>query len=185
MFKLEILLATIFGLFIVFSVIALFIMCTVGCIQCHKRKQAQRSRQRNRRGLNLPQRNMETQDQPTEQDHDEEENEEDRKTRDLSQAPPPAYRNANQYLNVDLEHAEVVQMSAMYKISTHSEEQEVPIFSPPQYNSVDNDSTEAYLPGIPNSSMTYAGENQIPSPYSTPQREPGRGKVDIRKDIVF
>ena len=160
MLKLETLLTTIFGLLIAFSVIGTCITCIVSCIQYRKHKQAQRTCQH--------QRDVETQDQPTEQEHNEEENEEDSRARDLSQAPPPAYRNANQYLNVDLEHTEVVQMSAMYRISTHSEEQEVSNLSPPQYTSVGNDSTETYLPGIPNSSMIYPGESQLPPPYSIP-----------------
>ena len=42
-------------------------MCIVGCIQYHKPS----SCHGNRRGLSLPQNDMETQDQPTEQDHDE------------------------------------------------------------------------------------------------------------------
>ena len=168
MLKLETLLVTIFGLFIAFSIIAVFIMCVVGCIQYRKRKQGQRPHQTNRGVLSQPRRDMDTQNPPSEQDHDEE-NGEAYRARDLSQAPPPAYRNAKQYLNVDLEHTEVIQLTAMYRISTHSMEPEESNPSPPQYTSVGNDS-EVHSFEILNSSVVYPQEMQedrLPPPYGT------------------
>ena len=57
------------------------------------------------------------------------------KARDLSQAPPPAYRNANQYQNVDLEHTEVVRIKeAYYRLSVHGESVDTTSL-PPDYTS--------------------------------------------------
>ena len=131
MLKLEILLTTVFGLLIVFSLIAILIMCIVGCIQ--GRKLGPRVCHANRRGSSHPQCSMES--RLVEEDHDEESGE--TRTRKLSQAPPPAYRNANQYQSVDLEHIEVVNSTAMYRISAHSEEPKVSSnLPPPCYSSV-------------------------------------------------
>ena len=148
------LLVTIFGLIIAFSVIAILVMCIVGCIQ--RRKQTRRSRHGNRRALSLPQNNMETRDQPTEHNRDEEESGEDTRARDLPQAPPPAYKNANQYQNVDLEHTEVVQMTAMYtyRICIHSAEPEVSNLSPPRYTTIGKD-FEAHSFEMLNSKVAY------------------------------
>ena len=127
------LLVTIFGLIIAFSVITLLVMCIVGCIQ--QCKQAQKSRHGNRRALSLPQNDMETRDQPTEQDCDEEESGEDNRARDLSQAPPPAYRNAKQYQSVDLEHIEVIIIKeTYYSLSVHCEPVDTTSL-PPDYTS--------------------------------------------------
>ena len=57
------------------------------------------------------------------------------KLRDLSQAPPPAYRNANQYQNVNLEHTEVVQIKeAYYRLLVHCESIDTTSL-PPDYTS--------------------------------------------------
>ena len=65
---------------------------------------------------------------------DEEESGKDR-ARNLSQAPPPAYRNANQYQNVDLEHTEVIQIKeAYYRLSVHCESIDTTSL-PPDYTS--------------------------------------------------
>ena len=61
--------------------------------------------------------------------------ESDRDRRDLSQAPPPAYKNINQYQNVDLEQAEVVRIKeACYRLSVHCKSTESTSL-PPDYTS--------------------------------------------------
>ena len=68
-------------------------------------------------------------DQP---EQDDEENG-DVRARDLSQGPPPAYRNANQYQNVDLEHTKVVKSTVTYRLPTNSEVETTSL--PPDYTS--------------------------------------------------
>ena len=147
------------GFFITFSIIAFFVMCIVGCTQ--KRKQSQRPRHANRRQPT----DMESQDLPSEQDNNDEENGEGCKTRDLSQTPPPAYRNANQYQNVDLEHTEVVQIKEAYyyRVSFHCKSTEITSL-PPDYTS------QRLSISIAPQEIE-APEGQLPPTYSTAQLE--------------
>ena len=98
-------------------------------------------------------------DQP---EQDEEESGEACRARDLSQAPPPAYRNANQYQNVDLEHTEVVKSTATYRLPTNSEVDTTSL--PPDYTSqrlsISVAPQEIQVP-----------EGQLPPTYSTAQLE--------------
>ena len=100
-------------------------------------------------------RNRDIENQP---EQDDEESGEVR-ARDLSQAPPPAYRNADQYQNVDLEHTEVIRMEETYRIFTH-----MTINLPPDYTSqglsVSVAPQEIQIP-----------EGQLPPTYSTAQLE--------------
>ena len=136
------------GFFIAFSIIAFFVMCIVGCIQ--KRNQDQRSHHVNR----TQPREMETQE--------EDNNAEAYKTRILSQAPPPAYRNANQYQNIDLEHVEVVRMEETYRIYTRME---------PETTSLPPDYTSQRLSISVAPQKIQAPEGQLPPTYSTAQLE--------------
>ena len=95
------------------------------------------------------------------ENQDDEENGETR-ARDLSQAPPPAYRNANQYQNVDLEHTEVVRTEEAYRISTHME---------PETTSLPPDYTSQRLSISVAPQEIQAGEGQLPPTYSTAQLE--------------
>ena len=57
------------------------------------------------------------------------------RARDLSQAPPPAYRNANQYQNVDLKHTDIVRIKeTYYRLSVHCESVDTTSL-PPDYTS--------------------------------------------------
>ena len=98
-------------------------------------------------------------DQP---DQDEEESGDTCRARDLSQAPPPAYRNANQYQNVDLEHTEVVRMEEAYRISTHME---------PETTSLPPDYTSQRLSISVAPQEIQVPEGQLPPTYSTAQLE--------------
>ena len=88
--------------------------------------------------------------------------EEDDRTRDLSEGPPPAYRNVNQYQNVDLEHTEVVRTEEAYRISTHMEPETTSL--PPDYTS------QRLSISVPPQEIQ-AGEGQLPPTYSTAQLE--------------
>ena len=102
------------SLFVMFIIVITCIICLVRCslVQsgyefCPSRRVS--SRHCNRHNENQP-------------EQDDEESREDNRARDLSQAPPPAYRNANQYQNVDLEHTEVVRIKeTYYRLSVHGE----------------------------------------------------------------
>ena len=100
----------------------------------------------------------------TEQD---EEDSEKVRARDLSQAPPPAYRNVNQYQNVDLEHTEVVRIKeAYYRLSIHSGSVDTTSL-PPDYTS-----HQRLSDGIALQQEIQAPEGQLPPPtYSTAQLE--------------
>ena len=100
----------------------------------------------------------------TEQD---EEDSEKVRARDLSQTPPPAYRNVNQYQNVDLEHTEVVRIKeAYYRLSIHSGSGDTTSL-PPDYTSHQRLSN-----GIAPQQEIQAPEGQLPPPmYSTAQLE--------------
>ena len=82
--------------------------------------------------------------------------------RDLSQAPPPAYRNANQYQNVDLEHTEIVRIKETYRISSHLE---------PETTSLPSDYTSQRLSISVAPQEIQAPEGQLPPTYSTAQLE--------------
>ena len=84
------------------------------------------------------------------------------RTRDLSQAPPPAYRNVNKYQNVDLEHTEVVKMKETYRVSAHLE---------PETTSLPPDYTSQRLSISVASQETQVPEGQLPPTYSTAQLE--------------
>jgi hypothetical protein len=93
----------------------------------------------------------------------EQDDEEVNRARDLSQAPPPAYRNINQYQNVDLEHTEVVRLEETHRISTHIMKPETASLPPD------------YTPQTPSISVApqevQAPEGQLPPTYSTAQLE--------------
>ena len=97
-------------------------------------------------------------DQP---EQDDEENG-DIRARDLSQGPPPAYRNVNQYQNVDLEHTEVVKSTATYRLPTNSEVETTSL--PPDYTS-----QRLSISVAPQEIQ--ASEGQLPPTYSTAQLE--------------
>lgn len=96
----------------------------------------------------------------TEQD---EEDSEKVRARDLSQAPPPAYRNVSQYQNVDLEHTEVVRTEEAYRISTHMEPETTSL--PPDYTS------QRLSISVAPQQEIQAPEGQLPPTYSTAQLE--------------
>lgn len=157
---------TISGFLIALGIISIIIMCIVGCIR--KQNQDQRANRSQPREVQTQDPNM-----PSEQDDNNEENHgEAYKTSGLSQAPPPAYRNANKYQTVDLKDINAVQVTGMHnKISTQSVSMVqtwASNLSPPQYL---NDSAEAYTAEILNSHMDYSqrtGTDQpLPPPYSS------------------
>jgi hypothetical protein len=97
-----------------------------------------------------------------EENQDEEENGEVR-ARDLSHGPPPAYRNVNQYQNVDLEHTEVIRTdSEAYRLSTNME---------PETTSLPPDYTSQRLSISVAPQEVQATEGQLPPTYSTAQLE--------------
>ena len=85
------------------------------------------------------------------------------RARDLSQAPPPAYRNVSQYQNVDLEHTEVVRTEEAYRISTHMEPETTSL--PPDYTS------QRLSISVAPQQEIQAPEDQLPPTYSTAQLE--------------
>ena len=97
-----------------------------------------------------------------EENQPEEENGEAR-ARDLSQAPPPAYMNVNQYQNVDLEHTEVVRTEEAYRISTHMEPETTSL--PPDYTS------QRLSISVASQQEIQEPEGQLPPTYSTAQLE--------------
>ena len=99
-----------------------------------------------------------------EENQDEDENG-DVRARDLSQGPPPAYRNVNQYQNVDLEHTEVVRTEEAYRISTHNNTME------PETTSLPPDYTSQRLSISVAPQEMQASEDQLPPTYSTAQLE--------------
>ena len=86
----------------------------------------------------------------------------DDRARDLSEVPPPAYRNANQYQNVDLEHTKVVISTAMYRLPANSGVETTSL--PPDYTS-----QRLSISVAPQEIQ--AGEGQLPPTYSTAQLE--------------
>ena len=90
----------------------------------------------------------------------EQDDEEVNRVRDFSQAPPPAYRNVNQYQNVDLEHTEVVRMEKTYRIYTRME---------PETTSLPPDYTSERLSISVAPQEIQASEGQLPPTYSTAQ----------------
>ena len=137
------------GLFVAVSVFGFFVICVMGYLQ--KRNQDRRSRHVNR-----------TQPRETETQEQENDDEEAYKTRILSEAPPPVYRNANQYQNVDLEHTEVARMQETYRISTRME---------PETTSLPPDYTSERLSISVAPQEIQASEGQLPPTYSTAQLE--------------
>ena len=99
-----------------------------------------------------------------EENQDEDENGEVR-ARDLSQGPPPAYSNVNQYQNVDLEHTEVVRTEEAYRISTHNNTME------PETTSLPPDYTSQRLSISVAPQEIQASEGPLPPTYSTAQLE--------------
>ena len=85
------------------------------------------------------------------------------RARNLSQAPPPAYRNVSQYQNVDLEHTEVVRTEEAYRISTHMEPETTSL--PPDYTS------QRLSISVAPQQEIQAPEGQLPPTYSTAQLE--------------
>ena len=142
----------------VFTVLVCLFCIVVGCIiRCSiLRQNGQDSSLRAdiRRSLSARYRDEENQD--------DEENGEVR-ARDLSQAPPPAYRNVNQYQNIDLEHTEVVRTKEAYRISSHMEPETTSL--PPDYTS--QRLSISVAPG----QEIQVPEGQLPPTYSTAQLE--------------
>ena len=96
-----------------------------------------------------------------EENQDEDENG-DVRARDLSQGPPPAYRNVNQYQNVDLEYTKIVKSTAMYRLPTNSEVETTSL--PPDYTS-----QRLSISVAPQEIQ--ASEGQLPPTYSVAQLE--------------
>lgn len=141
--------------------LAFFVMCIVGCIQKWKLRPRP-----HRANTSQPRSEVEIQDLPSEQDNDCEENGEAYKTRSLSQAPPPAYRNANKYQTVDLK--DITNIVQVIGVTKHCTDQDSGLnLSPPEYT---NDSSEPDTAGILGSDMDYSqtetGTHQnLPPPY--------------------
>ena len=109
-----------------------------------------------------------------EENQDEDENGEVR-ARDLSQGPPPAYRNVNQYQNVDLEHTEVVRIEERYRISTRMEPETTSL--PPDYAS-----QRLSISVAPQE--VQAPEGQLPPTYSIAQLDlVARSSHAIEQDL--
>jgi hypothetical protein len=145
--------ATIFtGITVLICIICLIIICLVRCSLLQTGHEFCPSRR-------VPSRycNRDIKNQPEQDD------EEVNRARDLSQAPPPAYRNINQYQNVDLEHTEVVRLEETHRISTHIMKPETASLPPD------------YTPQTPSISVApqevQAPEGQLPPTYSTAQLE--------------
>ena len=94
-------------------------------------------------------------------EQDDEESGEAGRARDLAQAPPPAYRNANQYQNVDLEHTEVIRTEEAYRIFSHLEPETTS--PPPDY--ISQRLSISVAPG----EEIQVPEDQLPPTYSTAQ----------------
>ena len=94
---------------------------------------------------------------------------------DLTEAPPPpSYRNVGQYQNVDIEHAEVVRMKSIYRLSSHTEPHAEPETTslPPDYTSTRGDdvTSERVSNGVGPQEMQIT-EGGLPPTYSTAQME--------------
>ena len=99
----------------------------------------------------------------------------DDEERDLSQVPPPAYRNVNQYQNVDLEHTKVVRTKETYRISTHME---------PETTSLPLDYTSQRLSISVAPQEIQAPEGQLPPTYSTAQLELMARRTAVEQDAL-
>ena len=97
------------------------------------------------------------------------------RARDLSQAPPPEYRNANQYENIDLEHTEVVQTKEAYRISSHLEPETTSL--PPDYTS-----QRLSISAAPQEIQVQEG--QLPPTYSTAQLELMARRIAMEQDTL-
>ena len=95
-------------------------------------------------------------------EQDDEESGETGRVRDLAQAPPPAYRNANQYHNIDLKDTEVVRTEETYRIFNHLEPETTSL--PPDYTS-----QRLSISAAPQEIQVQEG--QLPPTYSTAQLE--------------
>ena len=94
---------------------------------------------------------------------------------DLSEAPPPpSYRNVGQYQNVDIEHAEVIRMKSIYRLSSHTEPHAEPETTslPPDYTSTRGDdvTSERVSNGVGPQEIQIT-EGGLPPTYSTAQME--------------
>ena len=155
-------------LLVTITIVVLCIVCVIViCIVCCFPRQACNQRRESR--LQSTQRDIESR-----LGQDDEESGEDNRVRDLSQAPPPAYKNANQYQNVDLEHTEVVRMEEAYRISTHMEPETTSL--PPDYTSqrlsINVAPQEIQVP-----------EGHLPPTYSTAQLELMARRTAVEQDI--
>ena len=139
------------GITIFICLICLIIICLVRCSLLQTGYEFCPSRR-----VSSRYRNRDIENQP---EQDDEESGEVR-ARDLSQAPPPAYRNANQYQNVDLEHTEVVRMEETYRISTHIK---------PETTSLPPDYTSQGLSVSVAPQEIHSLEGQLPPTYRTAQ----------------
>ena len=102
-------------------------------------------------------------------EQEEEENREGARVRDLSEAPPPAYRHVEEYKNVDLEHAEVVRLKqTTYRLSSHLEPETESL--PPDYvsNRGEDDMSERVSISV---APQQTPEGELPPTYSTAQLE--------------
>ena len=155
-------------LVVTITVVVLCIICVIViCIVCFYPRQARDQRRDSR--LQSTQRDIESQPE-----QDNEESGDDR-TRDLSKVPPPAYRNANQYQNVDLEHTEVVRTEEAYRVSTHME---------PETTSLPPDYTSQRLSISVAPQEIQAPEGQLPPTYSTAQLELMARRTAMEQDAI-
>ena len=91
------------------------------------------------------------------------------RVRDLSEAPPPAYRHVEEYKNVDLEHVEVVRLKqTMYRLSSHPEPESESL--PPDYvsNRGEDEMSERVSISV---APQQTPEGELPPTYSTAQLE--------------
>jgi hypothetical protein len=148
---------------VVLSIICVIVICIVCCYPCQVYDLRGDSR------LRSTQRDIENQ-----LGQDEEENG-DIRARDLSQGPPPAYRNVNQYQNVDLEHTEVIRTEEAYRVSTHVE---------PETTSLPPDYTSQRLSISVAPQEVQAPEGQLPPTYSTAQLELMARRIASEQDAI-
>ena len=150
------------------TVVVLCIVCVIViCIVCCFPLQACNQRRDSR--LESAQRDTDNRFQ-----QDNEENGEVRAS-DLSRASPPAYRNANQYQNVDMEHIEVVRMKEAYRISSHVE---------PETTSLPPDYTSQRLSVSVAPQEIQVPEGQLPPTYSTAQLELMARRTAMEQDTI-
>ena len=156
-----VLIIVIIGVVVTVPVLLICVVCVVNIVCCSLLQSGQEF---------CPQRSVPSSRRNTENqlEQDDEETEEPR-VRDLSEAPPPAYRHVEDYKNVDLEHAEVVRLKqTMYRLSSHLEPETESL--PPDYvsNRGEDEMSERVSISV---APQQTPEGELPPTYSTAQLE--------------